>query len=127
MRVVPILFRADNIQQSERECLDLETGTILDCADEAADIRWFHDPVDGWMLQGANGTTLAPLGKHDSLDSVGYQNAASSSLFRGQILVGDDLAGGTLLVARTNEGRLSKILVRSITDVLQFDVVTYLE
>jgi hypothetical protein len=128
VRVVPELYRADGIKQSERQCLDLETGAIVGCEDAASDVRWIQDPVDGWMLQGAHGATLASLGNYGALDSVGYQAAAGASSFQGQALIGANLGGGVLLAARTNEGRLSKILVRSATaDELLIDLVTYLE
>ena len=127
VRVVSILYSAENLSLHEKECMDLETGTIVDCSSDATDIRWFQDSLDGWMLLGRNGATLAPLGNHGSLDAIGYEDAANSSLFRGLIVVGPDLGSSTLLAVRTNEGRLSKILIRSVADTLQFDLVSYLE
>lgn len=131
VRVVPILHEGTGVTVKAKQCLDMESGAIVDCAGANADVRWIQDPVDGWMLVGANGATMAQLGVQPSLDAVGYQSAAGSPAFTTQVLVGRDdgtqLTAGSLLAIRTNEGRLGKVLIRSITESVQLDLVTYLE
>lgn len=131
IRVVPILFSGTDLTLDLGQCMDLETGVAAGCDDTSADIMWVDDGDGGQILQGLNGAVLAYLGTHPLLDAVRYLDALNAHSFVESLPAGESGAGqitpNAALAVRTDEGRLCKVLIRSIIESLTLDAVTYLE
>ncbi|MGC8828069.1 MAG: hypothetical protein ACP5TV_13825, partial [Anaerolineae bacterium] len=130
VRIVPVLSRARDLRVDGEQCLDVEMASSGDCG-PAADIRFIYDAVDGWIVQGVNGSQVVGMGIQPAIEAVGYQDVRSTVGWFPQVAVGPrpgtSAPAHTLLAVRTGAGRFAKLFFRADAGALLVEVLTYAE
>lgn len=130
VRVIRVLARARDLRVSGEGCLDLESAAVGECG-PAADIRYIYDAVDGWIVQGVNGTQVAAMGIQPAIEAVSYQDVRGTASWLPQAAVGPRPGTATpihtLVAVRTGESRFGKLFFRADAGALLVEVLTYAE
>ncbi|MGQ9666716.1 MAG: hypothetical protein ACUVWB_05305, partial [Anaerolineae bacterium] len=129
-RIIPVLARARDLRVDGEQCLDLETAASGACG-PTMDVWLVYDAIDGWIVQGANGAQMAPMGIQPAMEAVSYPDVRNAPGWLPQVTIGPRAGTSapihTLVAVRTGEGRVGKLFFRMDAGALLVEILTYAE
>jgi len=109
---------------------DLDSGQVMEASNQAADFQWQQVTEIERYLKPLHGATLAVLGSRPSLYDVGFYEVQTAPLsnasINGSNNADNQIPAGTVLAARTSDGRHAKFRIDSYGSIT-ISFVTYAE